>query len=447
MHYSRNLYSFCSHFTHVDHTGVAVAGDMECTGSSCSPPNPLTAKLSTPPCLFPPNPRTCVGFHVSLASSTSSLTALCHTQETSLPQVVNSSTLHSCTRSLSLHALVFASLLIALLFSLISPPSSLHPPPFLFLSRFARSHSINSQASSSGGGTWTAKAAAALHPTHPQAAKSAAAYSLLSSSLLAGLGEGRGGQHRHYTALLPCGCAGGSGGRGGGQHSTRLGRDERASGLGRLKQGHLASSEDCSGASAALCSLSHNQLMAPPCSRLANSLLALALSPFLPSLPTDQLCVCALQVEGRGGGQHRRFLTPLPCGRAVACGDGREAALPVAATKESIGATGHREKTVAEKLSSRPAAAVVAAEAAAAAAAAVGGNMALCMAVVTLSGAASSRDVPCGSGCGGWNLRGTALGAQLGAHDELHWGGDGGERQWGLQWHMMSRMALMPPVA
>ncbi|CAI6001253.1 unnamed protein product [Closterium sp. NIES-65] len=355
----------------VDHTGVAVAGDMECTGSSCSPPNPLTAKLSTPPCLFPPNPRTC------------------------------------WPPSLLPHAILCS------------------PLTFLTL----------------------------------------AAYSLLSSSLLAGLGEGRGGQHRHYTALLPCGCAGGSGGRGGGQHSTRLGRDERASGLGRLKQGHLASSEDCSGASAALCSLSHNQLMAPPCSRLANSLLALALSPFLPSLPTDQLCVCALQVEGRGGGQHRRFLTPLPCGRAVACGDGREAALPVAATKESIGvglasqgtspallpsslslsvlqfclldfinfspafpslvqpthwlllptfrlppppspvavqvpvcgdgrgqlcqslpqgrvsgcawpikATGHREKTVAEKLSSRPAAAVVAAEAAAAAAAAVGGE-------------------------------------------------------------------------
>ncbi|CAI5949509.1 unnamed protein product [Closterium sp. NIES-64] len=76
--------------------------------------------------------------------------------------------------------------------------------------------------------------------------------------------------------------------------------------------------------------------MAPPCSRLANSLLALALSPFLPSLPTDQLCVCALQVEGRGRGQHRHSLTPLPGGRAGTRGEGREAALPVAATRESI---------------------------------------------------------------------------------------------------------------
>ncbi|CAI5948572.1 unnamed protein product [Closterium sp. NIES-64] len=36
----------------VAHTGVAVAGDMECTGSSCSPPNSPTAKFL--PCLSTP---------------------------------------------------------------------------------------------------------------------------------------------------------------------------------------------------------------------------------------------------------------------------------------------------------------------------------------------------------------------------------------------------------
>ncbi|CAI5974044.1 unnamed protein product [Closterium sp. NIES-65] len=77
--------------------------------------------------------------------------------------------------------------------------------------------------------------------------------------------------------------------------------------------------------------------VAPPLSRLANAVPSLALSPFIPSLATDQLCVCALQVEGRGGGQHRRFPTPLPRGRAGTRGDGREAALPIAAPRESIG--------------------------------------------------------------------------------------------------------------
>ncbi|CAI6005772.1 unnamed protein product [Closterium sp. NIES-65] len=77
--------------------------------------------------------------------------------------------------------------------------------------------------------------------------------------------------------------------------------------------------------------------VAPPLSRLANAVPSLALSPFIPSLPTDQLFVCALQVEGRGGGQHWRFPTLLPCGRAGTCGDGREATLPVTAARESIG--------------------------------------------------------------------------------------------------------------
>ncbi|CAI6007165.1 unnamed protein product [Closterium sp. NIES-64] len=83
--------------------------------------------------------------------------------------------------------------------------------------------------------------------------------------------------------------------------------------------------------------------VAPPLSRLANAVPSLALSPFIPSLATDQLCVCALQVEGRGGGQHRRFPTPLPRGRAGTRGDGREAALPIAAPRESIGSEGGRE--------------------------------------------------------------------------------------------------------
>ncbi|CAI5963346.1 unnamed protein product [Closterium sp. NIES-64] len=39
----------------VAHTGVAVAGDMECTGSSCSPPNPPTAKYPALPVFSQPS--------------------------------------------------------------------------------------------------------------------------------------------------------------------------------------------------------------------------------------------------------------------------------------------------------------------------------------------------------------------------------------------------------
>ncbi|CAI5976099.1 unnamed protein product [Closterium sp. NIES-65] len=49
----------------VAHTGEAVAGDMECTGSSCSPPNPPTAKYPALPLFF--QPSHCVAFHVMLA--------------------------------------------------------------------------------------------------------------------------------------------------------------------------------------------------------------------------------------------------------------------------------------------------------------------------------------------------------------------------------------------
>ncbi|CAI5958716.1 unnamed protein product [Closterium sp. NIES-64] len=45
----------------VAHTGEAVAGDMECTGSSCSPPNPPTAKYPALPLFF--QPSHCVAFH------------------------------------------------------------------------------------------------------------------------------------------------------------------------------------------------------------------------------------------------------------------------------------------------------------------------------------------------------------------------------------------------
>ncbi|CAI5948950.1 unnamed protein product [Closterium sp. NIES-65] len=245
---------------------------------------------------------------------------------------------------------------------------------------------------------------------------------------LAGGGEGRGSTPTlpHAPPLWPCrylwGWEGGS-------TASRCHEGEYRGGLGLSSHanslaltppflpplpGHLASSEDCSGASAACFSLSHNQrsvpssmpspisffasafapfplkqcdwLVAPLCSRLANSLLALALSPFLPSLPTDQLCVClAGGGEGRGSAPTLPHAPPLwPCrypwgweGGSTAsrchegeyrgglglsrwrggagvntdapsrpspvavqvpvCGDGRGAALPVAATRESIG--------------------------------------------------------------------------------------------------------------
>ncbi|CAI6004727.1 unnamed protein product [Closterium sp. NIES-65] len=43
------------YFLLVAYTGVAVVGDMECTGSSCSPPNPPTAKYPALPLFFQPS--------------------------------------------------------------------------------------------------------------------------------------------------------------------------------------------------------------------------------------------------------------------------------------------------------------------------------------------------------------------------------------------------------
>ncbi|CAI5993103.1 unnamed protein product [Closterium sp. NIES-65] len=65
--------------------------------------------------------------------------------------------------------------------------------------------------------------------------------------------------------------------------------------------------------------------VAPPLSRLANAVPSLALSPFIPSLPTDQLCVCALQVEGRGRGQHqgRQHCQSLHQGRVSGMREGQ----------------------------------------------------------------------------------------------------------------------------
>ncbi|CAI5968861.1 unnamed protein product [Closterium sp. NIES-65] len=119
--------------------------------------------------------------------------------------------------------------------------------------------------------------------------------------------------------------------------------------------------------------------VAPPCSRLANSLLALALSPFLPSLPTDQLCVClAGGGEGRGSTPTLPHAPPLwPCrypwgweggSTASRCHKGEyqghlasseDGALPLAATRESIGPERGREHssmggTVASRLSFTP---------------------------------------------------------------------------------------------
>ncbi|CAI5949533.1 unnamed protein product [Closterium sp. NIES-64] len=145
-------------------------------------------------------------------------------------------------------------------------------------------------------GTWNAQAAAALHPTFPQ----------LSA------GEGCGVGTAIPSRLSPVAVQGGT-------HTGRLG-------------GGLPGKESPGAAAAALYS-SQVQVppqvqslglqfvtwplpVAPPLSRLANAVPSLAVSTFIPSLPTDQLCVCALQLEGRGGGQHRRSPTPLPCGRA-----------------------------------------------------------------------------------------------------------------------------------
>ncbi|CAI5986628.1 unnamed protein product [Closterium sp. NIES-64] len=126
-----------------------------------------------------------------------------------------------------------------------------------------------------------------------------------------------------------------------------------------LTSGHLALSEDCSGASAALCSLSHNQLSWPLPALALQTLFSLLHShPSSPRCPLTS-SACALQVEGRGGGQHRRSLTPLPCGRAGHLASSEDGALPLAATRESIGPERGREHssmggTVASRLSFTP---------------------------------------------------------------------------------------------
>ncbi|CAI5978349.1 unnamed protein product [Closterium sp. NIES-65] len=122
---------------------------------------------------------------------------------------------------------------------------------------------------------------------------------------------------------------------------------------------------------------------------------------------------CALQVGGGAGvntdapSRPSRVAVQVPVvmgGRqhCQSLPQGRVSALPVAAIRESIGQHGalhgcgrKRKEAWGEGESGE----------------AVGSMGA--SGQVTLSGAASSRDVPCGSGCGGWNLRGTALGAQL----------------------------------
>ncbi|CAI7896497.1 unnamed protein product [Closterium sp. NIES-54] len=182
---------------------------------------------------------------------------------------------------------------------------------------------------------------------------------------LAGGGEGCGGQHRHFRTPLPGGHAGrdahGKAGRraaGGRSHLVLLqlpcarSHALQLSSLNPLPASPCLVYFACISCLHALLHLSLETAplvgtgshaadpltsVAPPLSRLATAVLSLALSPFIPSLPTDQLCVCALQEEGRGGGQHRRFPTPLPCGRAGTRGDGREAALPITAPRESIG--------------------------------------------------------------------------------------------------------------
>ncbi|CAI5969483.1 unnamed protein product [Closterium sp. NIES-65] len=121
------------------------------------------------------------------------------------------------------------------------------------------------------------------------------------SVCLAGGGEG-GGLHRHFPTPLPCGRAGT---RGEGREAALPSAATRESiGLG------LASQGTPSGAGVqvppqvqplGLQFVTWPPPVAPPLSRLANAVPSLALSLFIPSLTTDQLCVCALQVAVVGG--------------------------------------------------------------------------------------------------------------------------------------------------
>ncbi|CAI5948604.1 unnamed protein product, partial [Closterium sp. NIES-64] len=141
----------------VAHTGVALAGDMECTRSTCSPPNPPTAKYPRSSPILPTLPRA-VAFHTPFFAEAAPVAPF--------PAVTPPQPNH-------VH------------------PSHCYPYP---LTHFPSVLSLQVERRGVGVNTAT--------PPHPS----------------------------------PCGRAGGSGGRGGGQHSTRLGWNGRVSGWGRLEQ-------------------------------------------------------------------------------------------------------------------------------------------------------------------------------------------------------------------
>ncbi|CAI7923511.1 unnamed protein product [Closterium sp. NIES-54] len=179
---------------------------------------------------------------------------------------------------------------------------------------------------------------------------------LRKGSLLRGV-EGRGVGVN--TATPPhsshCGRAGGSGGRGGGQHSTRLGWEGRVSGLGRLEQGeplfpHALMLLLCLLPMLTLVFVSLPAFMLLPALLLAAPVVPLLLSPASRPIHARLSCFCplalthaslfsSLQVEGRGVGVNTAASPlPSPGGLAGAGGAAREAVRTQrATTRESIG--------------------------------------------------------------------------------------------------------------
>ncbi|CAI6007213.1 unnamed protein product [Closterium sp. NIES-64] len=207
-----------------------------------------------------------------------------------------------------------------------SPPSPSYPPSSLFLPGQRKAGSKRGECSRRGEarGASRAGSGAAVPASSTVEVAISPATTLHKSPTPPRFRWGGGvwGQHRHSLTPLPGGRAGrdahGKAGRGlQGKESPGSAAAALFS-LSRLTakfpQPLACLAMSCAALGSAVCDLASTSVPSPlpPCKFRSS----LALSPIIPSLPTDQLCVCALQVEGRGGGQHRCFPTPLPCGRA-----------------------------------------------------------------------------------------------------------------------------------
>ncbi|CAI6007193.1 unnamed protein product [Closterium sp. NIES-64] len=358
----------------VAHAGVAVAGDMECTGSSCSPPNPLSAKLSSRYVLrsltreqqwrgawSAPAAAALHPTHPQLSGSggrgggadegrrgagEGEASGRRGGQQGSSPassKVEVASPSLQAFRPLGINAPPPPT-----------PPRLLEPClSFCFMYFFSipsalkSHHSLgrNSQATDlplaipalrvclAGGGEGCGVSTAIPSRLSPAAVQRGTHTGRLGGGLPGK--ESPAAAAAALSACVPCRWRGGAGvntdasprpspvavqvavGMGGRQHCQSLHQGRASGSLGIQQEACTGgewegSKDDATALSKALpFPVNGPSPLSPPClcpSHLSNLLMS--------GLPTDQLCVCALQVEGRGGGQHRRFPTLLPYGRA-----------------------------------------------------------------------------------------------------------------------------------